>query len=175
MSAPLIIGLTGPAGSGKDTAAAYMERRYSFLPIAFASPLKRALAAMGFEEPFNRDLKEATLPDFDFSYRKAAQTLGTEWGRSLDPNLWVKLAMRQIKEPKPYVFTDVRFDNEAEIIRAAGGRIWHVIGRKADLGDRASHASENGVLFYPAQDELLDNSGNPFQLYNNIDKLLENK
>jgi len=45
----VIVGISGPAGAGKDTAANYLFRTHGFRKIAFALPLKRmAKIAFGF-------------------------------------------------------------------------------------------------------------------------------
>lgn len=41
-----IIGLTGEAGSGKDTIADYLVSHHDFRKISFAEPLRRGLQAM---------------------------------------------------------------------------------------------------------------------------------
>lgn len=85
------------------------------------------------------------MPALGFSWRQAAQTLGTEWGRALNPDLWVLLMERALTALAPdarVVISDVRFENEAEMIHRLGGSLVHLVGRRADLGDAAAHASE---------------------------------
>ena len=104
------------------------------------------------------------------SPRYALQRLGTEWGRDCYPNTWVDLAIRTARElledkgehfgyvPAQGVFhlgtspsnpilgiaiPDVRFRNEFEAIRAAGGRGIRIVRPGAGLkGSYATHASE---------------------------------
>lgn len=172
-----LIGITGPAGAGKDTAGDYLVSR-GFAKIAWAQPLKDALEAIGFPEPPNRDDKEKPVPGFGFSWREAAQKLGTEWGRSLDPNIWVKLGVDRIKhikaiDDRDIVITDVRFENEATAVRSLGGRVIHMRGRKVDLGANQGHASEAGVAFQPnLGDVLIDNSKDITYLYKQLEDLL---
>lgn len=153
----MIIGITGKAGSGKDTVADFLcvERGYS--KYSWAAPIKAALAAMGFPEPTDRDLKEAVIPGLGVSWRHLAQTLGTEWGRKqVHPDLWVMLAAHRMTERT--VVADVRFENEAAMIREKGGFILHLVGRQADLGGHAGHESESGVQYARGSDAVIDNS-----------------
>ena len=175
----MIIGFAGKAGSGKDTAADYLVAQ-GFTKISFASPLKAGLAAMGFPEPVNRDDKEKQIEGFDFSWREAAQKLGTEWGRGLDPNMWIKIASLnlQANPTTDFVFADLRFENEALTIREAGGYIMHLHGMLANLGSNFNHASEQSLTIIPGKDFVIENVKNPLltnsqnlnRLYKEIDK-----
>lgn len=157
---PFLVGLAGPAGVGKNTVADLLESKR--LHYSFAGPLKAMLAAIELYEPSNRADKEKLIPSLGFSWRQAAQTLGTEWGRALHPELWLLLAKRE-REMRAglghefMILTDVRFENEAQWIRE-NGTLVHVFGRKADLGDRAGHISENELFVY-AEDLKLYNGG----------------
>lgn len=121
------------------------------------------------------ELRNATDPRFrratgePLSPRHALQALGTEWGRECDPDVWVRFALdvarvaldggavRYVPEAglvaESYaapcagvVIPDVRFDNEANAIRAAGGVVWEVTGRVSSLdGAEAVHVSEAGI------------------------------
>lgn len=75
--------------------------------------------------------------------RIAYQVFGTEYGREqLHENIWCEVAPKE-----NVVFSDVRFDNEADMIRAAGGIIIHVKRNEVDavvMADRG-HTSEAGI------------------------------
>lgn len=173
MATPKLIGLCGRAGSGKDTVAELLYIRGRFARYAMAKPLKDALAAMGIFEPA-RDKKELPLPGRPFSYRQAAQTLGTEWARNLDPDFWINLAERNVtrylKENTPVVITDIRFENEEKFVRKHGGVIWQIVGRSAELGDAAGHVSEQ---YKPTPDLIIDNSSTLKQLELMVQQILE--
>jgi hypothetical protein len=170
----ILIGMTGKAGSGKDTAADCLVREHGFTKLSFAGPLKAMMAAAGMPEPADRDAKEQPIPGFDFSWRRAAQRLGTEWGRGLDPDIWVKVMAQQIQQRNAVggivriVLSDVRFDNEAAMIRRLGGKVLHVLGRAAVLGEDAGHASEAGVFFDRTQDRHISNSGSLDDLFSEV-------
>ena len=166
------IGLTGKGGVGKDTVADILVEQ-GFTKVSFAGPIKEALAILGIVEPASREAKELPLEGCGYSYRLAAQSLGTEWARSLDKDFWIKLAKSKAEGLEKVVFSDVRFDNEAEMIRLSGS-IWHVIGRGSTvLGSSKYHASEAGVLFYPNSDQLVENSAGLPELRVRVLKLLK--
>jgi len=180
-----LIGLTGKAGAGKDTVADYLVHTLSgTVKMAMAGTLKAMLTAAGLLEPNDRADKERIIPGFTFSWRQAAQRLGTEWGRTLDPEIWLKLvplkldviraADERIGDDTLVVISDIRFENEADMVRQMGGAIWHIAGREADLGENVGHVSEAGILFYPDQDELIDNRGT-LEEDAQVDKLLLEK
>ena len=125
----VIIGLTGRAGSGKDTAAAYLAARYGFHRAAFADALRETVAAflraggitdMGWMHDPAR--KNTPIPGIGYSARHLMQTLGTEWARNcLDPWTWVRILEQRlgmtVDAERPVapriVVTDARFPNEA--------------------------------------------------------------
>ncbi len=99
------------------------------------------------------------------SPRYALQQLGTEWGRQCHENVWVdkgiRIARSLLKDkflsytpsvgvwasPISYqrvgvAFTDIRFPNEVEALRAEGAYLVRII--RPDVGDKtvAAHASE---------------------------------
>lgn len=152
MSKQILIGLTGPAGCGKDTVGYLLLKHGDFRRYALASPIKRGIEAMfGFGPGIWEDrlAKEAPLPWLGKSPRQLAQTLGTEWGREhVDRELWVKLMLRTWDEVRQalsprMVVTDVRFDNEAQAIKNAGGTVWRV--ERPGVAAVAAHVSEKGV------------------------------
>jgi hypothetical protein len=147
-----IIGLTGFAGTGKDTVREMLERDHDFCGFAFADPIRQMLRALMDENGIHsaymdeRRLKETTIPGLGVSYRYMAQTLGTEWGRNcMGPTFWTDIAAQHLAALRQsggrlFVVSDVRFDNEAQWIKDAGGEIWR-ISRQAAEPVRA-HASE---------------------------------
>jgi hypothetical protein len=145
-----LIGITGAAGSGKDTAADRLVSAHAFRKVSFAGPLKDGLCAMFNwtpEQINDRVFKETSLPDIGKSPRQLMQLLGTEYGREMvHPDIWLILARRKIEAFMQYrsvVISDVRFDNEAEMIRAMGGQIIHLI--RPGISAVAAHVSEQGV------------------------------
>lgn len=156
----IIIGIAGPAQSGKSTLAGEFRRLVEFrgqkyCEQPFAGPLKRMLASIGVDVS---DLsKNAPVPFLDgrITPRVMMQTLGTEWGRSLLPDLWLRVWQRDLDDSAHAVCVpDVRFDNEAELIRELGGTIVHVVRKPtADMLAVPTHASETGIK--RAKDDII--------------------
>lgn len=141
----ILIGLCGKANSGKDTVAALLPATSS---IAFADPLYAALSIIldvDIGTLKDRDFKEAAIPWLGKSPREMLQSMGTEWGRKMvKDDLWLEIARRRIQAGGPFVVVrDVRFDNEAEMIREMGGEVWLVERPGAETC--VPHESEKGV------------------------------
>ncbi len=180
----LLFGTAGPAGAGKDTVADYLVLNHGFVKMSFAGPLKEMLALVGFSEPADRAQKELPVPGFAFTWRQAAQALGTEWGRALDPDIWTKIMAQRLHTLQAaqehwvgvvprIIISDVRFENEGKMLRDLGGSIIHLMGRKVDLGAAAAHVSETGVLYHPSRDHLVDNAGSRIELHEQIEMVLK--
>ncbi|MCW5319662.1 hypothetical protein D5039_00230 [Verminephrobacter aporrectodeae subsp. tuberculatae] len=97
------------------------------------------------------------------SPRAIMQWWGTEYRRQQDPAYWVKIAcanimqLRQDPDVQTIVLTDLRFDNEAEMLRAMGARVWKI--KRPGCGHaEPSHVSQvTGEQFAP--DLTINNDG----------------
>lgn len=152
-----IIGIAGRAGAGKNTAADMIPGAFV---LGFADPLYAGLAAMlSVPEGMlrSRRNKEAALVWLGKSPRELMQTLGTEWGRGMvREDLWLQIAeQRMAAASGTVVFSDVRFDNEAEWIRNQGGEVW-LVEREQDT--HHTHSSEAGISTHLI-DRTIDNRG----------------
>ncbi len=227
---PTILGLFGPAGSGKDLIADWLCEKQGFVKIAFADPMKRfAMEAFGFtynelwgpSEERNKLFKvddtwwlntinsfrlaaseileyvlhtdnrvQGYLQLYDWLYklresnkeeisaRIILQTLGTEWGRSVDELMWVNYAYATIhnlinndlhytqtgglklpslnnpyKEVNGIVIPDHRFLNEIERTQAKEGYVIRLnrlsLVKKEEVIGVAGHVSEQGQKTIP--------------------------
>lgn len=147
----MIIGLCGAAGAGKGSVANALVTKYFFTELAFADPLYAmvsTLTGLTVEQLHDREVKEKPIEWLGKSPRQLLQSLGTEWGRGMvKDDLWVGIAIRTALASARVVLTDVRFDNEAQAVKDAGGVVWRVVrdSHSCLTEDTARHASEAGV------------------------------
>lgn len=165
------LGIIGRAGCGKTTAMNHlMGGHKSAARISFASPLKqmtyeflRSAAPRDQKQGvsfYMNDGKDDPIPWLgNVTCRRIMQTLGTEWGRNcIHPDIWVGIAAMRYEAHlnAPFgqnpdatlraISDDVRFANEAEMIRAAGGCILRIVrpedGRPPETYNHASEKAE---------------------------------
>jgi len=154
MKQPTLIGLTGYAGTGKDTVRKMLEDA-GYRGFALADPIRSMLRDLllksGISDQYidSRELKETIIPELGVSYRHMAQSLGTEWGRSLDNKFWLRIAGAYLYEQhelgcNAFCVSDIRFANEADWVRERGGVIWRI--ERHDATAVRFHVSEYAQL-----------------------------
>lgn len=138
LTAPKLIGLSGYAQSGKDTVGSIITTLYGHKPISFSDKLREFLYAQDLyiEGPFGSAIRLNAVVDqvgweaarVEFPYiRELQQRTGTDAGRTLlGDTVWIDASMADMKPGGSYVFTSVRFPNEAMRIVEAGGLIFRV-------------------------------------------------
>lgn len=132
------IGFAGRMKAGKDTAARYAADKilqwkgsnFGIRQLAFAKPLKDiAMVYMGLNKHHCYDQEgKAEFNEFwGMTNREILQKLGDGMRREVHPDFWTKLIERKlhdcIEEGEMFILTDVRYPNEAELIRKYGGII----------------------------------------------------
>lgn len=179
---PQLIGLYSAAPQqGKSTVAAYLNKKHWYAIRPFAAPLKRIAAAacteLGIDPFYIWGDKDCAIPNWgDLTGRHLLQTLGTEWGRThISPDVWLRAWQRSLAGTQRVVVDDVRFPNEAQLIRDLGGQIWYISGgtRLDSAAEQraTAHASE-GALTPQHLDLLLINNGTKAELYDAIEVAL---
>lgn len=157
----VLIGVAGYAGAGKDALADLLVAHFGFTKISFADPMREIAAAIDpiiayvkTDDPNEDEILRYTDVVEMFGYdeskmlypemRRFLQRLGTEGGRGiLGQDVWVNEAMRRAQAYERVVFADMRFRNEAEAIRAAGGRTIRV--ERPGVSPANDHASEHDL------------------------------
>lgn len=113
------------------------------------------------------ELIELTAPR---SPRQIMQWWGTEYRRAQNPRYWTEQTHRhiarvaQLYSPPLIVLTDVRFDNEAAVVRTWYGQIWRIErpGQTSAAADSQHPSEATGEQFAP--DVTVHNAGTLLQL-----------
>jgi ABC-type dipeptide/oligopeptide/nickel transport system ATPase component len=145
-----IVGLCGKAGCGKSTAVSLLHAGIPSMNVKFAQTL------YDIQDYIYAMISSVYMPPEDFvKDRKLLQYLGTDWGRSIDASLWIKLWKASVNQQggglgKLITCDDVRFNNEAGTILDMGGVIIEIVRPDSDqaaeggLGIK-NHPSELGI------------------------------
>ena len=180
---PRLIGLYSPAPrSGKTTIANYLNGMgYRCLP--FAAPLKEMtrtfLAQLGYSSVdalslTDGELKEHRLQELGVTPRQLMQTLGTEWGRTcVTPQVWLicwrRKAQNNLNRGIDVVVDDIRFANEAELVRQLGGELWRI--DRPGTERKTTHASEGGLDDFTF-DRRIINDGSLLALHTRVREIV---
>ena len=180
----MLLGLCGYAGCGKDTAAQVLIDEYHFQRVAFADPIKQALLtlnpfvptpdAKGFQRisEFSEGRDWAAVKEYP-EVRRLMQIIGTEVGRNLfDADIWVKLAEAKLASTLSVgdtVITDVRFPNEARLIKKHGGLLIRI--DRPGFGAVNEHVSDRASENW-TYDHHIENDGDVEALFEKMRGLL---
>lgn len=172
-----IIGFSGYARAGKDTAADYLVENYGYKKFSFASPMKEAMYQLDpritVNELANTSLRVGVdvygwegLKDRSPDVRGLLQRFGTEVGREMfGEDFWVDYAMSQIPDGAKAVIADVRFPNEADAIKKLGGKVVRIDRGGSPANTHVSETALDDYVF----DVILHNKEDLDRLYFNLD------
>ncbi len=199
----MIIGICGLIGSGKNTVANHLIKKYGYKKLSFADSLKDVVSVLF---GWDRDLLEGDtdvsrawrqLPDGFWSKEMAQeitpryvlQKIGTECMRDgFYQDIWVALLKQKIfKAPKTnYVISDVRYINEMKMIQSFKedfrSEIWEVKREnpdwfkeylKSNIEPTFVHRSEWDWIKGPIDHILLNNHDFDF-LEKQVDRYINN-
>lgn len=157
----MIIGLSGYARSGKDTVARILVEDYKFTRVAFADPIRTFLYEMN--PPLKGPALKGIIDDYGWDVAKAnpeiralLQNLGMAARKTFGEDFWIKQALKNISPENKVVLTDVRFKNEADMVRSLGGQVWRVI--RPDISAVNSHISEHDLENYEFDYDIYNDS-----------------
>jgi hypothetical protein len=169
-----VVGISGYARAGKDTAAAWFVNNHGYTRMSFADPIREALEVinpkvmipgigyMTVKQSLSISEKVGDngwefLKESGEGIRGMLQRLGTEVGREMfSEDFWVEQALNRAPDGSKIVFADVRFPNEAEAIRSLGGKIIRV--NREGVSAVNAHISETAMDDY-SFDVVIENSG----------------
>ena len=190
----MIIGICGLIGSGKDSVADILVQEKNFKKISFADKLKDGVATVfGWDRSMlegktsnSRNWREEK-DDFwsaelgkDISPRLVLQLFGTECMRQgFYDGVWVSLVKKHIIDnPKQnFVIPDVRFPNEANMIKSIHGEVWRMrrgpdpvwFRMHQDLGIEPTEVHESEWAWANTNfNKILDNNGTLLELRSQV-------
>lgn len=177
----MIVGLHGFAQSGKDTIGQELVEKYGFERLSFADIIREAIYTLnpvvsysptsgtfrvqGLVDAYGWEWCKKQYPEI----RRLLQVMGTEVGRDLIyPAIWID-GVRNKMRNGDYVITDVRFENEAEMIRShREGLLVKII--RDGVGPVNTHSSDSGLpdkMF----DLIIDNDGSLEEFLQSVEKI----
>lgn len=180
----MIIGLKGKARSGKSTSARYLTHTHNFVEVSFAHLLKKSVNMVFSWDSRHAygDLKEVIDPYWtdalgrEVTPRWAYQFIGTDLFREmLDNEIWIKALFHELETkfvPETnFVFSDVRFLNEAEALKTQDGIIVEIRKEEREEIGGQDHPSET-EMDYIVPDYIIDNDFSFQLLYESLDTIV---
>jgi len=154
-----VIGLSGKMGSGKDEVyriCTELLRGDRIKRFAFGDEVKAEVASV-------LNLSVKYVDQRKQLFRPILQWWGTEYRRQLfGPTYWIDKMRDQLTDPSKSgwaIVTDVRFENEAELIQDIGGYMVRVDRPGFCMCEKtADHPSETDLDFYDF-DYVIRNNG----------------
>jgi hypothetical protein len=179
-----LIAFVGLKQSGKSTACAYLESK---LPDTVRVNFKDALVQETFEgfpdllaimsyHYYSHDMNtsQPILRLFDEKpplMRALMQNFGTDVRRKQDPEYWVKRWKDTVSKQKATVLTDdVRFVNEAQAVKDAGGILIRL--DRTDMTNTDTHSSETEQANIVCDHTITCSKGEHEKLYKALDDIL---
>ena len=189
----MIIGISGKAGSGKDTAAKMLEVLYANPDISyedfankryknfadiqivhFADSLKettQVLFRIGEWETNTQEGKKTTINWIGKTVRELLQGIGQGLRDAIDPNLWVKILFANTEGWTNYIIADVRYPNEIKAIKERNGVLIRIDRKGAGAGN---HSSETALDDYKEWDVHIENNGSIEDLFEAMKIFIKN-
>lgn len=157
-----IIGISGKKQAGKDSATEYfisnlLKRYDKCIRIGFADALKdEVVEGCGISREF--------LEEHKVNFRLIMQGWGTDFRRELfSKDYWlIKLGCKLVEYKNTntlIIVPDVRFKNEAQLIRDCNGLLIRIQRDKKAFEELDIHASECELDSYDEFDYVVDNNG----------------
>lgn len=167
----MLIGFSGYARVGKDESANHLVTTHGFKKISFVNPIHACLMILDpvvyipwhdimprpyrYSEIIKKHGYDEAKDKFP-EVRQLQQRLGTDVGREyLSEDIWVNKLLDSIVPNTDYAISSVRWPNEADAIKRAGGIMVRI--------DRPGYGPIND---HPSETALDDYDGFDFHIYN---------
>jgi hypothetical protein len=156
-------------GVGKDSAVSYLVQKHGGKHISFAKPiydiLHYAQKKCGF--PVCKD-------------RHFLQYVGTEWGRSHEENVWVRLALESVELNENNFISDLRYLNEFKALKDSGWKCVKIsrrvekVGKEREGTGSSYHSSEVELdkVREEEWDYIISNDSDLEEFYGKIDEMV---
>ena len=165
-----LIGFAGHQGSGKDSCADILVEGRNFVKFAFADAVKTSCKALFdlSDDQLWGDSKNTIDERYGQSPRQLMQKLGTDFVRQMvRQSFWIdKFAAWYEKTTENVVISDVRFQDEVDIIRKLGGKVYLV--QRPSHPKQDFHSSEKSELL--DVDNVIANDGSLVDLSMKVEK-----
>ena len=164
---PIVIGISGKLGSGKDTTAVLIKEMVdiNFEIKSFALRLKEVVSVLTHTTLLENQTQEGKglIPvGFDYSLGYLQQILGEGLRKLIDDKIWINVLLSNIMNTK-IIISDTRYKNEANEIREKGGIIIRINGDPENIRlynktkRNLNHPTENDLDDY-AFDMIINNN-----------------
>jgi hypothetical protein len=173
-----IVGIIGKLNTGKDTVAEVCQKQ-GYVRHSFADPVKEIVHEM-FNVP--RNILWGDSSKRTGEVRRMLQGLGTDYARSIRPNIWVSKMQEQLRkceEQNCYgvVIPDVRFLNEAEMLHERGATLIYLtrpLSGSHETDDANYHLSETENILIPREwiTHTITNNRSLCDLQNTVQRII---
>lgn len=147
--------------------------------VNFADRIKVVVAALcnvSSEIQYSQEGKNIVDPILQKTYGQLQQIIGTTFRQSIDPDIWVKLALCSKYDVDFILISDVRFPNECEAILQRGGCLIRLEGDPADIRANSTrdlnHISETALDDFDNWTLKIENKATIEELYQQLDQFL---
>ena len=161
-------------GLAKYNNTIYHTYSSKFIELSFADKVKDIASVITNEPKYKyntESFKQTTFNLLNITHRELLQKIGEGLRKSIDPDIWVKLLLSNYNPDNNIIITDVRYKNEADMIKNLNGILIRI---NRDTGYIDNHKSEIDLNDYNFDYEINNDSDlnelilKTITVYNNI-------
>lgn len=178
----VLIGIIGKKGVGKSTCASYLTSRYGFHEKAMADCLKNICRELFLldDSQINGVNKETVDARWGCTPRQMFQYIGTDLFRNqlhvIMPDVGLNVFIHHFElwyanQSGNVVVSDIRFQNEADMIIGLGGILIKL--DRHDIDNMDSHASETELDNITCYNYHIINDDSLTDLYSKLDDIIK--